>query len=111
MGLSGVESYDVRSLPNATTVLDPCEVGHSQTKTATRKVPNLYILLVMSKSLRCVNVYRWMWMFSTMLLPGNGRALVVASDIFGIHAGRHKEICDSIADEVTDRVVALCRMV
>eukprot|EP00434_Breviolum_minutum_P022658 symbB.v1.2.019995.t1/scaffold1657.1/size107422/4 len=30
---------------------------------------------------------------------GNGRAVVVASDIFGIHTGRHKEICDSIAEE------------
>jgi len=58
-----------------------------------------------------------MWMFSTSVtapqwmviasivssqkLAGNGRAVVVASDIFGIHMGRHKEICDSIAEEVT----------
>ena len=31
---------------------------------------------------------------------GNGsRAVVVASDIFGIHLGRHKEICDELAAE------------
>lgn len=30
---------------------------------------------------------------------GNKRAVVVACDIFGIHMGRNKEICDSLADE------------
>jgi len=30
---------------------------------------------------------------------GNRRAVIVASDIFGIHMGRHKEICDSLAAE------------
>lgn len=30
---------------------------------------------------------------------GNSRALLVAGDIFGIHQGRHKEICDILADE------------
>lgn len=33
-------------------------------------------------------------------MPGNSRAVLVASDIFGIHMGRHKEICDSLAEEV-----------
>lgn len=72
----GVESYDVRSLPNATTSFWSVRSGTFSHKKATIKVPNLYILLVMarsrSKSLRCVNVFRWMWMFSTMLLPHNG---------------------------------------
>lgn len=30
---------------------------------------------------------------------GNKRAVLVAGDIFGIHQGRHKEICDVLADE------------
>ncbi|OLP78198.1 Carboxymethylenebutenolidase-like [Symbiodinium microadriaticum] len=30
---------------------------------------------------------------------GNKRAVVVACDLFGIHMGRNKEICDSLADE------------
>lgn len=39
-----------------------------------------------------------LWTFPAV--PGNSRAVLVASDIFGIHMGRHKEICDSLADEV-----------
>lgn len=45
--------------------------------------------------------YRWNHSWKSQKLAGNGRAVVVASDIFGIHTGRHKEICDSIAEEVT----------
>eukprot|EP00435_Cladocopium_sp_Y103_P006583 s1683_g2.t1 len=30
---------------------------------------------------------------------GNSRAVLVASDIFGIHQGRHKEVCDVLAEE------------
>ena len=121
-----MQSYDVWSLPNATTFFWSARSGTFSHKKATRKVPNLYILLVMarsrSKSLRCVKCvqvdvdvfykcycptmdgYRWNHSWKSQKLAGNGRAVVVASDIFGIHTGRHKEICDSIAEEVTDRV-------
>ena len=53
-----------------------------------------------------VTAPQWMVIAGTIVekarnSAGNGRAVVVASDIFGIHTGRHKEICDSIAEEVT----------